>query len=113
MLPNESELAALTGIADPAPAGAALRRRSGGPVLATLGERGALLVAAPDASARPYAARAVRVVDTAGAGDAFAGAFAAALASGARPGDAVAFALVGAALAMPTRAEILALAAGT
>jgi ribokinase len=62
----------------------------------------------------------VEVIDTVGAGDAFAGAFSASLAAGTEPGAAVGFALAagalactrsGAALAMPTRAAILALPA--
>jgi len=118
LLPNESELAALTGRADPGAAATDLRGRTGGPVLATLGERGALLVAEAGSAPLVFPSHAVAVVDTVGAGDAFAGAFAASLAAGAAAGEAVAFAVAagalactrpGAATAMPTGAEVAAL----
>jgi ribokinase len=118
VLPNEAELEGLGGAAG-LPAARALRRRSRGPVLATLGERGALLLRDADGAPRRWPAAPVAVVDTVGAGDAFSGAFAAALAGGASEEDAVRQALAAGALAcsragglpsMPWRDEILDLA---
>jgi ribokinase len=88
VVPNERELAALT--ASPTTAGAAavaealarLRARAGGPVLATLGERGALLLEGVGRAPQAFAAPAVHAVDTVGAGDAFVGVLAACLAEG-------------------------------
>ena len=116
VLPNETELRSLTACAGPAAGALALRARTGGDVLVTLGEQGALWQEAPGGAARAFPAYAVAAVDTVGAGDAFAGAFAAALAGGAPPAEAIPFAAaagslactrMGAVEAMPTRAEIL------
>ena len=79
-LPNETEAAALTGCADPASAAAALAR-SGPTAVVTCGALG-VLVAGPDDSFA-LRARAVRPVDTTGAGDNFDAGFLAALVSGA------------------------------
>jgi ribokinase len=123
VVPNESEAEALTGIAVEADldaarrAGDALLAEGAGTALITLGERGALFHA-KDRSIHiaPFAAG--KVVETTGAGDAFVGGFAAALAGGADPlvaarfGSAAAGISVtrtGAAPAMPHRAEIEAL----
>jgi ribokinase len=122
VVPNESEAEALTGIAvsdlDAARrAGDALLAKGVGTALVTLGERGALFHA-KDRSVHigPFAAG--KVVETTGAGDAFVGGFAAALAGGADPLDAVRFGSAaagisvtrpGTAPAMPHRAEIEAL----
>jgi ribokinase len=123
--PNESEAAALTGIAiasidDARRAGDALLAKGVGTALITLGDKGALFhnrrcsVAVPAFAAGP-------VVETAGAGDAFNGGFAAALARGMAPiaaarfGSAVAGISVtraGTAPSMPLRAEVESLAAG-
>jgi ribokinase len=119
---NESEAEALTGIAvrsadDAALAAAALRAKGAARVIVTLGDKGALfqdttqtvLVPAFDAGA---------AVETTGAGDAFNGALAVALAEGADPIQAVRFGCAaaaisvtrpGAAASMPRRAEIDAL----
>ena len=125
VVPNESEAEALTGIAvsdlDAARrAGDALLAKGAGTALVTLGERGALFHA-KDRSVHiaPFAAG--MVVETTGAGDAFVGGFAAALAAGADPLEAARFGSAaagisvtrpGAAPAMPHRDEIEALLLG-
>ncbi len=122
VVPNETEAEALTGIAvsdfDGARrAGDALLAKGAGTALITLGERGALFHAR-DRSVHvpPFAAG--KVVETTGAGDAFVGGFAAALAAGADPLQAARFGSAGAGIsvtrpgtapAMPRRAEIEAL----
>ena len=82
-------------------------------VVLTLGERGALILTATTSERVP--ARAVEAVDTTGAGDAFCGALATALASGETLHAAIAFAnaagaaavtVVGATPSMPTRAKV-------
>ncbi|MBM3612407.1 MAG: ribokinase [Alphaproteobacteria bacterium] len=120
--PNESEASALTGVevtsVESAEAAArALRARGVGAAIITLGEKGALYhdgarsVHVPPFHAGP-------VVETTGAGDAFNGGFAAALAEGADSIAAVRFGCTtagisvtraGTAPAMPARAEIEAL----
>jgi ribokinase len=82
LVPNEGELAALTGRpgVDPGEAAAALRQQWGLDVVVTLGERGALVVAAGGPVHVP--ARSVTAVDTVGAGDVFCGYLAAGLAQG-------------------------------
>jgi ribokinase len=119
VVPNETEAEALTGIAvaDLAAgrrAGDALLSRGAGTALITLGERGALFHSRDrSVHIRPFAAG--KVVETAGAGDAFVGGFAAALAGGADPLQAARFGSAaagisvtrpGTAPAMPQRAEI-------
>jgi len=122
VVPNETEAEGLTGIAvsDLAAArraGDALLAKGAGTALITLGARGALFHAR-DRSIHvpPFAAG--KVVETAGAGDAFVGGFAAALADGADPLQAARFGSAtagisvtrpGTAPAMPRRAEIEAL----
>jgi ribokinase len=121
--PNETEAEALTGIAvqdiesarraGDALLGAGVRRAA----VLTLGARGALYHAA-DASELVPALTVGQVVETTGAGDAFNGGFAAALAEGRSPLDAVRFGCAtasisvtrpGAAASMPSRSETLAL----
>jgi ribokinase len=101
LTPNETELALLSGmevdsLATAERAARQLQTLGARTVLATLGERGALLVPAPDASTAPYASTAaiaadapsvewiepipVMAVDATAAGDAFNGALAVALA---------------------------------
>lgn len=124
VVPNESETEALTGLpvaneADAERAAAALIARGAGAAVITLGARGALFhdgrstVHVPALVAGP-------VVETTGAGDAFTGGFAAALAQGMDPVEAARFGCAtagisvtrrGAAPSMPSRAEIMALLA--
>lgn len=119
--PNETECEALTGIAvetedDAGRAAAALRGLGVKVPIITMGERGAYL----DGHGLVPAVKAGKVVETTGAGDAFNGGFAAALAEGkpaleaVRIGCATAGISVtrqGTAPAMPTRAEVDALMA--
>lgn len=124
IVPNETEAAALTGLPvdtldDARRVGDALLARGVGTALITLGGRGALFHNR-DRSIHLPALSAGTVIDTTGAGDAFVGGFAAALARGedpvaaARFGGAVAGIAVtrrGTAPAMPRRAEVDALLA--
>ncbi len=102
--PNETEAEALTGISvgsveDATKAAKALLDAGVGTALITLGENGALL---HDGSAPVHvpAFNAGPVVETTGAGDAFNGGFAAALARGAAPLDAVRFGAATAAISV-------------
>ncbi len=122
--PNESEAEGLTGIAvtgraSAEAAGRAMLERGAGAALVTLGEAGALWVS-EEAVIEVAPMRAGPVVETTGAGDAFNGGLAAALAGGAelhealRRATAVAALSVtraGAAPSMPERAEVDALLA--
>jgi ribokinase len=126
VVPNETEAAALTGLRldsldDARRAGDALLARGAGTALITLGEKGALFHAR-DHSLPVPAVTVGPVVETTGAGDAFVGGFAAALARGSDPlaatrfGCAVAGISVtraGTAPSMPTLAEVEALMART
>lgn len=119
LIPNEHEAEEITGIGtetnDGALAAAAdLRHRGVGTCVLTLGSRGALLVNANGSTFR--AAFPVTPIDTTAAGDAFCGAFAAALAAGESQNDALTFASASAALtttaygavpSLPSRAAIL------
>ncbi len=122
VIPNETEAAALTGLPvdteeQARKAGDALLAKGTRNALITLGARGALLHGR-DASLMIDAYKAGKVVETAGAGDAFVGAFAAGLAEGMEPARAARFGCAaagisvtrpGTAPAMPRRAEIEAL----
>ena len=124
LVPNETEAAALAGLPlssldDARLAGDRLLAKGVGTTLITLGARGALFHAR-DRSILVPAVEAGPVVETAGAGDAFVGGFAAALARGDEPlaatrfGCAVAGLSVtraGTAPSMPTLAEVAALLA--
>ncbi|MGY6548710.1 MAG: ribokinase [Roseinatronobacter sp.] len=117
--PNETEAEALTGIAvtDPTSATAAadaLRARGAGAVIVTLGAQGVLYRDAARAVHLP-AHSFGPVVETTGAGDAFNGAFATALAEGAGPVEAARFGCAaaslsvtrpGSAISMASRSEI-------
>ena len=124
IVPNETEAAALTGLsvatlADAKRVGDALLAKGAKTALITLGERGALFhnrersIEIPAFSAGP-------VVETTGAGDAFVGGFAAAIARGTAPLDAARFGCAvagisvtraGTAPSMPRLAEVEALLA--
>jgi len=120
--PNETEAAGITGLPvgsleEARAAAQALIAQGVGAAVITLGEKGALYHDGRVSEHVP-AYRAGPVVETTGAGDAFNGAFATALADGLDPVAAVRFGCAaaglsvtrpGAAAAMPTRAEILAL----
>jgi len=124
IVPNEGEAAALTGLAVDDPdsaerAGRALLAMGPRAVVVTLGARGACVVTAESAEHIP--AVPVRAVDTTGAGDAFCGGLALALARGdglveaARYAGHVAALSVtrrGAQESMPTADEVAALLAG-
>lgn len=122
--PNETEAEAYTGfrvasIADAKRAGDILLGKGVGTALITLGEQGALLHSAEQSLHIP-AIDAGAVVETTGAGDAFNGGFAAALAQKQSPEDAAHFACAvaglsvtraGTASSMPTRDEVEAIMA--
>jgi len=124
IVPNETEAATLTGLSvatldDAKRVGDALLAKGAKNALITLGERGALLHNSKSSVEIP-AFRAGPVVETTGAGDAFVGGFAAAIARGAEPveagrfGSAVAGISVtrpGTAPSMPRLAEVEALLA--
>jgi ribokinase len=85
LTPNETELRILMGLspADPTPTeelAAQLRRRFGGVLIVTLGERGALVLDGDGCTHAPAAQ--IEAVDTTGAGDAFNAGLAVALAEG-------------------------------
>lgn len=122
--PNETEAALLTGVsvaslADARKAGDVLLAKGAGAALITLGEAGALLHTGTRSTLIP-AFKAGPVVETTGAGDAFNGGFAAALARGLEPEAAARFGCAtagisvtraGTAPSMPRLAEIEALLA--
>ena len=122
--PNESEAEALTGLPvhDPATAESAARSLTlmgAGGAVVTLGGQGAMLVRG-DLAVHLLATSPGPVVETTGAGDAFAGGFAVALSEGMAPVEAVRFGIAtagisvtrpGTAPAMPGREEIDALLA--
>jgi ribokinase len=101
LTPNAGEAAELTGERDPEAAARALAARTRAPAIVTLGARGVLVLDGGAAERLP--APAVTPVDTTGAGDAFNGALAVALAQGRELRAAAAFAIAAAALS--TRAE--------
>jgi ribokinase len=117
LVPNRSELGVLAGVEQPTSIGAAAeaaRELTGpGAIVVTLGADGALVIVGARADHIP--APGVEVVDTTGAGDAFCGALAAALADGAALTDAVEMAVhagalattrMGAQSALPTRSDL-------
>lgn len=122
--PNETEVEAYTGVAvvsieDAKKAGDVLLEKGVGTALITLGEQGALLHN-KEQSVHIPAVNAGAVVETTGAGDAFNGGFAAALAQKQSPVDAARFACAvaglsvtraGTAPSMPARDEVDALVA--
>jgi ribokinase len=106
LTPNEGEAARLSGMAIAGPvdvtrAAEALRARGVGAVVVTCGPDGVLACTADGTERVP--ARAVAVVDTTAAGDAFNGALAVALAEARRLREALGFATAAAALACTRR----------
>lgn len=124
-IPNETEAALLTGmpvetVAQAKLAAAALQARGARNVIVTLGQRGALVCEVDAEPVLVPAFNAGRTMETTGAGDAFCGAFAAALAAGSGALAAARFACAaagisvtrpGTAPSMPHRQEIDALLA--
>jgi ribokinase len=124
VVPNETEAAALTGLKlasldDARRTGDALLGKGAGTALITLGEKGALFHTR-DRSVLVPAVNAGPVVETTGAGDAFVGGFATALARGTDPVEATRFGCAvaglsvtraGTAPSMPKLAEVEALMA--
>lgn len=115
LLPNEVEAAALAPEAggDHRREAEMLLARGPGAVVITLGELGALV--AVDGQTTDIPAFPVKAVDSVGAGDAFCGAFAVAMAEGATPVEAarfgaaagaVAVTRAGAAASLPSRADV-------
>ncbi len=103
LMPNETEAEILTGIEVKGLNGAEEAARKliaagAGQVLLTLGKDGALLFA--DGKLQHFPAVPVKAVDTTGAGDAFIGSFAYALAKGSSLPDAIRFANLAAALSV-------------
>ena len=99
LTPNESEAAALTGCDSAEAAARELAELTGRPAIVTLGEAGCLVADGGTVTRHP-AAPADPIVDTVGAGDAFAGGLAAALAGGDALDVAVEAALRAAALSL-------------
>lgn len=115
LIPNETELNQLTGM--PVPDSGSLQRamlhlaeHGASNVLATLGERGSVLCDAARSFMAIPAVSAGPVVDTTGAGDAFCGAFVAALAEGRLAIDAARFASAAAGIAVTRRGTAPAMA---
>jgi ribokinase len=105
--PNEVEAAAMVGFAistddDARRAADILLHKGAKAVLMTLGERGVLLHNKTQSERIPACAFG-KVIDTTGAGDAFLGGFASALARGLKPVDAVQFGTVTAGIAVTRR----------
>jgi ribokinase len=98
LIPNEVEVAALSGVDDPRQGAGLLRERLGCSVVVTMGDQGAWVVDGGEPAR--YPAHRVEVVDTVGAGDAFCGALGARLATGAPLREAVEYASAAAALAV-------------
>ena len=124
--PNEHEAKVMTGVAvggveDARKAGDVFLAKGAGAAIITLGAAGALLHTRSESTLVP-AFKAGPVVETTGAGDAFNGGFAAALARGVSPAEAVRFGCAvagisvtrkGTAPSMPSLAEVEALLAKT
>jgi ribokinase len=111
--PNEEEFLELAGIRDLKAGSEAILKMGPSTVVVTLGERGAFVATPDDWFTVPTPS--VRAIDTTGAGDAFNGALAIALAEGKSLRQAVAFANLAGALtttkkevipALPTRQEL-------
>ncbi|MDD5449147.1 MAG: ribokinase [Candidatus Omnitrophica bacterium] len=114
LIPNEIELFEMTGISSPKKAATLLLKAGVGCVIITLGKKGALLV--KKGTQKFFKAKKVKVVDTTCAGDAFCGALAFKLDSGASVEESVEFANTAAALtvtklgaqtSLPTLKEVI------
>jgi len=100
LTPNATELGQLAPEGDTTgERAAALARRTGAPVVVTLGGDGCL-IARPDGTTDARPARPVEVIDTTGAGDTFTGVLAARLAAGAELGAAAGTAVAAASLSV-------------
>lgn len=95
---DRGEACALTRIEDPSAAATALRDRTGGSVIVTMGRDGALL--ADKSGVRRVPGHSVHAVDTTGAGDTSGGALAAELATGVDLLDALKTAMAAAAISV-------------
>ena len=116
LLPNESEAAILAGLAhgaDTAASASRLTEQGFDNVIVTLGECGVVL--ASSGGVQHFAAQPAQAIDTTGAGDTFAAAFAVATSEGKDVVEAIAFAQRAAAISvtrhgamasMPTRADV-------
>lgn len=102
LTPNEGEVCQLGGQPDPADAARVLVKRGARTVIVTRGSEGALLVDGEN-EPRLFSSYPVDTVDSTGAGDAFNGALASALASGEAMEKAIAFANAAGALATTKR----------
>ena len=115
--PNSRELADLTDMpqlhdrSDAAAAALALARRTGAPIIVTMGADGALL--ASDGSTEHFAGHRVEAVDTTGAGDTLTGVLAAGLAAGLDLRGSVRRAVAAAALAVTKPGARAAMPTGT
>jgi ribokinase len=102
LVPNEWELAVLAGVRpatySPQELATLARKVTTGPVVVTMGARGALVVGGGSDDPVTAAPPAVTPVDTTGAGDCFCGALCVSLAGGARLADAARYAVAAAAL---------------
>lgn len=114
LTPNRGEATVLTGLEDPAAGAAALRARTGAPVVVTLGAGGAMVL--DEAGSTHVPALAVTPVDATGAGDAFNGILAAELAAGmdlrtsvrrAAAGASLSTRAAGAQAGLPSRSEVM------
>jgi ribokinase len=103
LTPNETEAAFLAGDEDPEGAARTLCRRTGAPVVVTLGPRGALVLTEADGEVARIPAPQMEVIDSTGAGDTFNGVLAARLAAGAQLTEAVRWAVAAASLSVGKR----------
>lgn len=94
LIPNQHEVADLTGETDPERAAALLQQQTGATVIVTLGEQGALLYSVD--GVQRVAAPIVDAVDTTGAGDCLCGTLAAGIAQDLPLADALAVAVAAA-----------------
>ena len=115
LIPNQTELALLTGIADTQEALAKAGKWGPKWVIVTLGEQGGILAGPPGYGMQPFPTFKVQAVDTTAAGDAFVGGFAAGILAGLAVEEAVRWGSAAGALSvtrhgaqpsLPTRQEL-------